>query len=142
MGEKGERRGGHMGWFYVGCWGEEKGSKGWFDRGILLVKWEWAGVDWALGIGFGFLVLVWILDLVLIRKRVRLVISVTRTNFVIFPKMRTELVVFPNCFQGPKMPIINKPRTNFAFFQFSKFPGTYFAIFEISGAEHVILENL
>jgi hypothetical protein len=56
--------------------------------------------------------------------------------------MRVELVYFPIYYQGPKLPSTIIPRTNFAFFQFSKFPGTYFAKFEISGTKHVNFGNL
>ena len=102
--------------------------------------------------GWGFWA--WILDqawvvfevdlvLVIIIRKGPFGLNVSQGPILQFCKsVRAEVVYFPNCYQGPILPITNIQEPFFSFFHFSKFPGTYFAKFEILGTKCVILENL
>ena len=97
--------------------GEVLGLTTWVDPGVYIKTGVGLVCSWAWGIG-------WVGFWIIIKHRVHLVKYSTRTIIAISPILRTEFVIFPHCFQGPKMPSTIIPRTIFAIFHFSKFPGT------------------
>ena len=106
----------------------------WLEKGagvfVFIILKRWAKCWWAEGVvngpGQGCGVV-----LVCNKTRVRLVCELTRTNFVIFQTLRTEVVIFPSLLPRTNYANIPKIQNHFSNFSNFKIPRDHFCHFWI-----------